>query len=115
MVKDVEVTSAYLDLENATLKKTQKKATENAKENYGEEDDTLVYDSAMVHFNVDEAYIDDKDGDLYLSGEILLTETGEKLAYMNLTIRLKSDALIDVFQQATKLYNKVKTVLEATK
>lgn len=115
MVTDAEVTSVYIDLENATLKETQKKATENAKANYGEDGDSSLYDPTTVHFNVSEAYIDDKDGDLNLKGEVVITETGEKLAYLSLTIRLKTGALIDVLQQTTKLYNKVKTVLEAAK
>lgn len=116
MSKDAEVTSVYLSVDKEGFEKTKEEAFKNAKESYGDDcGESFLYDTEAVAFQTSEAYIDDDDGELKISGQITSKKTGDDIAYVSFTIRLGNEAVIDVIKNAVGLYNKVKTVLEASK
>ncbi len=110
MERNVKV-DTYLTLNKDALKKTQKKANEEAIAELGEKDgkEELYYcDSVM---DVEELYFE--DGKLYCGGTVF--SHGEELGYFSPQIKLGNDTIIEIIDYYMKKMEKVKAVLEATK
>jgi hypothetical protein len=63
--------------------------------------------------------IDTAEGIQYKDGEITffssLHLSGDHIGYVNISVPLDSDLLSDILESQVKKYNKIKTIIEATK
>ncbi len=110
MEKNVKV-ETYLTLRKEGLKKTQKKASEEAIAELGDEDgkEELYYPDSVM--DVGEIYFE--DGELYCGG--MVSSHGEELGYFSPQIPLGNDTIIEIIDYYMDKMEKVKAVLEATK
>jgi len=105
--------SVYLALSKDALQKTDKAASDEAKNTYEKKDkefdDTLMHGDATL--KVDEMYFEGKEEAIEISGD--LYSYGTKIAYTSMTIKLPREILTDIIDHAIKKLNKFKTVMEA--
>lgn len=103
-----------LDLKQDILKKTEKEALAEALSLYGEDGKgSLYYPNLNFTANGNFEYNSDND-ELDMGGDIT-TLNGENLGYLNLSVKMDFDTIIDIIQAYMKKLGKLKTILEATK
>lgn len=103
--------TAYLSLDEKSLKETKKEAKEEAIAAMGEEDakDSLEYPNII--WDVDELYLD--GGELCLNGGF--SSGGKELGSLSQTIPLGNETIINIIDYYMEKMEKVRAVLEATK
>lgn len=102
----------YLHLNKAALKKLEKVATEEADTQFGSEDcgKHLLFSEEAVLKGIT---FDTHDGNLLISGEI--SQRGEGIGFISLTVKLDIDTVTDIVSMYLKQLGRLKTVLEALK
>lgn len=110
------MTDFYLELKKDGLKKTEKEATNNAIETYGDdgEESKNALNYPDCRLDISEFYFDEKSERLVLNG--MIYQGKEELAYISsFDLPVGLDMVVDLVQTYMKKLGKLKTVLEATK
>ncbi len=104
---------SYLTLSEEGLKKTEKKAKEQSKSSFGDDNEgsELVYEDCS--WNIDEISFDKDNSYLDLSGNISFS--GVKIGYFSPKIVLDDETVIEIIEHYRKKLGKLKTVFEAIK
>lgn len=114
MEKNID-TEVYLTLSKSGLKATEKAASKDAFDTYGENDsaapDTLLHQNVSWH--IDEMYFDKESESIEMNGEF--NSFGNKLGYMSQSVHISSELLIEIIEHYMKKLGKLKTVMEAIK
>jgi hypothetical protein len=102
-----------INISKDNLENTKEKSFRASKKEYGEEESSYLYDgmdftaNGMLEYNESNDTID-------LSGDVIRAD-GENFGYMNISVKLDLDLVLAILQAYMKKFNKLKTVLEATK
>jgi len=112
MSVDKETTPSYVSILLTKDEEFFKKAEELAEEEGLNEEGkkNLLFNSVHGNLAIEEYYYDDKENELYITGE--LTPTNGEIFY-TISIPLSDAVLIDILSHSIKRFNKLKTALEA--